>query len=211
MHFIALYQCIYARNENDLPMQLTKDKEDINYNKLTGYYLETLDEINRLSSHLGDVSTKSRSRNTEEIRKLLLLWFNIQRKIAWKYIPAGYQKIMVEQSGLLSKNLIQSIRNLDFVYSYLSMPYQQSFGMWSDYISFWMQNVADTFGIYTRLQLTGSDFLYEQDRQFVEAIRDTDKAYENYDHIQNPNKKEKSKGNQNNSKTSDDTSGPSVI
>jgi len=194
-------------------MQLTDDKAhtDINYSNLTRYYLEALDEIDRLSSHLGDVGTTSRSKNIEDLRKFLLLWFDIQRKAAWKYIPANYQKIMIEQSGLLSKNLIQSIRNLGFVYSYSATQYQQNFGIWSDYTSLLMQSMAGIFGMYTRLQSVGSDFLYEQDRQFIETIRDTDEAYENYDHTQNPNKKTKSKDIQKNSKTLDDMSGSSVI
>lgn len=193
-------------------MQLIDDnaQTDINYNNLTRNYLEALDEIGRLSSHLGDVGTALGSKNVEEFRKFLLLWFDIQRKIAWKYVPANYQKTMAEQSGLLSRNLIQSIRNLDFVYSYFTTQYQQNFKIWSDFLSIGMQNMAGTFDIYAKIQSDESGFLYEQDRQFVETIRNTDKAYENYEHSQNL-KKTKSKSIQSDSKTLDDTSSLSRI
>ena len=189
-------------------MQLTDDKTklDINYNNLTQHYLEALDEVCLISSHLGNICTESNSKNIEEFRKFLLLWLDMQRKTAWKYIPGNYQKATAEQSGLLSKNFIQSIRNLDFVYSYSATQYQQSFGIWSDYVSIWAQNVADMYGIYVRLQSTGSEFIYGQYERFVKTINDTENAYENFDHTQNSNKKTKSKNIHNNSKTLDDTS-----
>lgn len=194
-------------------MQLTGDKtkSDINYNNLIQSCLETLEEACLISSHLGNMCTESNSKNIEEFRKFLLLWLDMQRKTAWKYIPASYQKVTAEQSDLLSKNTIQSIRNLDFAYSYSATQYQQNFGIWSDYVSTWTQNIADMYGVHVRLQSTGSEFIYEQDKQFVKTVHDTENAYENFDHTQNANKKTKSKSILNNSKTLDDTSGSSVI
>jgi hypothetical protein len=194
-------------------MQLTDDKtkDDINYNNLTQRCLETLDEVRLISSHLGNMCTESNSKNIEEFRKFLLLWLDMQKKTAWKYIPVSYQKVTAEQSDLLSKNIIQSIQNLDFVYSYSAIQYQQNFGIWSDYVSIWTQNIADMYGIHVRLQSTGSEFIYEQDKQFVKTIHDTENAYEKFDHTQNANKKIKSKSIQSNGKILDDTSGSSVI
>ncbi len=194
-------------------MQSTDDKtkDDINYNNLTQRCLEALDEVRLISSHLGNMCTESNSKNIEEFRKFLLLWLDVQKKTAWKYIPASYQKVTVEQSDLLSKNIIQSIQNLDFVYSYSAIQYRQNFGIWSDYVSIWTQNLADMYGIHVRLQSTGSEFIYEQDKQFVKTIHDTENAYEKFDHTQNANKKTKSKSIQSNGKILDDTSGSSVI
>ncbi len=194
-------------------MQTTDDKDqtDINYNNITQCCLEVVDEVNRLSSHLGSIRTESNSKNIEGLRQFLLLLLDIQRKIAWSYIPVSYKKIMAEQSVLLTKNLVQSIRNLDFVYSYFATQYQQNFGVWSQYASVLTQNMAGLGGFYVKYKPSASDFPYEQDRQFVETIRDIEKDYENFEHIQNPNKKSKPKSAQNYSKATDETSASSVI
>ena len=188
-------------------MQLTdgKDQTDMNYNNLIQCCLESLDEVSRLSTHLGNMRNESNSRNIEELRRFLLLLLDIQRKTSWMYLPASYKKIMAEQSGLLSKTFIQSIHNLDFVYSYLVTQYQQNFGIWADYASILTQNMAGICGIYVKSSASG--FLYEQDKQFLETIHDVEKEYENFDHAQNPNRKVKSKTAQN-YKTTDDESHP---
>ncbi|MDE1763281.1 MAG: hypothetical protein KGH88_03435 [Thaumarchaeota archaeon] len=191
-------------------MQLTdgKDQMDVNYNNLIQCYLEVLDEASNLSLHLGNIRTESTTKNIEELRRFLLLLLDIQRKTAWGYIPVSYKKIMTEQSDLLSKNIIQSIRNLDFAYSYLATQYQQNFRIWSDYVSILMQSMAGTLGVYVKSSASG--FLYEQDKQFLETIHDVEKEYENFDYTQNPNRKIKSKNTQN-YKTTDDASESSVI
>ncbi|MDE1816646.1 MAG: hypothetical protein KGI11_08830 [Thaumarchaeota archaeon] len=176
-------------------MQMTGGQTDINYNNMTQHWLEVLDEVGRLSSNLGKIRTESNSKNMEEWRKFLLLWLDMQRKTIWRNIPESYQKITVEQSGILSKNLAQAIHNLDFVYSYFATQYQQNFGIWSDYASILTQNMAGMWGIYVKHQISGSGFLYEQDRQFVETIRDIEKDYEDFDNSQSLNKKTKSKSN----------------
>ena len=192
-------------------MQMTGGQTDINYNNMTQHWLEVLDEVSRLSSNLGKIRTESNSKNMEEFRKFLLLWLDMQRKTTWRNIPESYQKITVEQSDILSKNLAQAIRNLDFVYSYFATQYQQNFGIWSDYASILTQNMAGMWGIYVKHQISGSGFLYEQDRQFVETIRDIEKDYEDFDNSQSPNKKTKSKSIRNYSEKIDDASEPSVI
>lgn len=192
-------------------MQMTEGQTDINYNDITQHWLEVLDEASSLSSDLGKMRTESNSKNMEEWRKFLLLWLDMQRKTTWRNIPESYQKITAEQSGILSKNLVQSIRNLDFVCSYFAAQYQQNFGIWSDYASILAQNMAGMWGIYVKYQVSGSGFLYEQDKQFVETIRDIEKDYENFDNAQSPNKKTKSKSIQNYSKTVDDASESSVM
>ncbi|MDE1765673.1 MAG: hypothetical protein KGI27_05255 [Thaumarchaeota archaeon] len=193
-------------------MQLTdgKDQMDVNYNNLIQCCLEVLDEVSNLSSHLGNIRTESTTKNIEELRRFLLLLLDIQRKTAWGYIPYSYKKIMSEQSGLLSKNLVQSIRNLDFAYSYFATQYLQNSRIWSDYASILMQNTVGAWGVYVNYQPSAYGFLYEQDKQFVEAICDIEKEYENFDHSQNPNRKTKSKSVQNYSKTTDDTSESSM-
>lgn len=192
-------------------MQMTEGQTDINYNNMTQHWLEVLDEVSSLSSNLGKMRTESNSKNMEEWRKFFLLWLDMQRKTTWRNIPESYQKITAEQSGILSKSLAQAIRNLDFVYSYFATQYQQNFGIWSDYASIMIQNMAGMWGIYVKYQVSGSGFLYEQDKQFVETIRDIEKDYEDFDNAQSPNKKTKSKSIQNYSKKVDDASEPSVI
>lgn len=194
-------------------MQTVSDRDqiDINYNNIIQCCLEVLDETGRLSSNFGNLRSKSNSKNMEMLRQFLLLGLDIQKKTAWEYIPVSYKKIMAEQSGLLSKNLVQSIRNLDFAYSYLATQYQQSFGMWADCASILTQSMAGIWGFHVKYMSSSSSFLYEQDKQFVETIRDIEKDYENFEYVQTHDKKSKPKSIQNYSKTMDDTSTSSVI